>query len=134
MTTQPINHLFVYGTLMRGGRSPYAQLLQARARFIGEASIAGRLYHLGRFPGAVPDQECRTRVAGEIFLIKDDALMDALDRYEGCRPEDAEPRLFRRDAVEVRTARGSALNAWVYTYTGGTAGRPIVPSGRFLTV
>jgi gamma-glutamylcyclotransferase (GGCT)/AIG2-like uncharacterized protein YtfP len=134
MKYRPISHLFVYGTLMRGGRSPYAQLLQARARFVGEASIAGRLYHLGRFPGAVPDHDCRTRITGEIFRIRDESLLNALDGYEGCRPEDPEPRLFRCDAVEVRTAHGSTLNAWIYTYTGGTAGRPIVASGRFLPV
>ncbi len=125
-------HLFVYGTLMRGSRSPYAKLLQARARFVGEATAPGRLYHLGRFPGAIFDASCTAGVHGEVFRLNGASVLDALDAYEGCRPEDPEPRLFRRGTIEVQLVRGGAISVWAYPYAGAIAGRPVIASGRFL--
>jgi gamma-glutamylcyclotransferase (GGCT)/AIG2-like uncharacterized protein YtfP len=124
-------YLFVYGTLMRASRSPYAKLLRARAQFLSEASAPGCLYHLGRFPGAVFHAGCRTRVHGEVFQLRTRSLLDALDAYEGCSPEDPEPQLFRRDIIDVRLARGGALTAWAYPFAGAIAGRPCIASGRF---
>jgi gamma-glutamylcyclotransferase (GGCT)/AIG2-like uncharacterized protein YtfP len=131
MTRGEPRHLFVYGTLMRGSRSPYAKLLQARATFAGEAAAPGRLYHLGRFPGAVFDSGSAALVYGEVFRLNGAAVLDALDAYEGCRPEDAGPHLFRRDAIEVRLARGGTVCAWGYVFVGTASGRPIILSGRF---
>ncbi len=85
-------HLFVYGTLMRASRSPYAQLLRARAQFVGEGWTPGRLYHLGRYPGAVFGDDCTNRVHGELFLLRSDTLLVALDAYEGCGGERHEAR------------------------------------------
>lgn len=127
-------HLFVYGTLMRGSRSPYAKLLQARAIFAGEAFAPGRLYRFGRFPGAVFDTGCATAVHGEVFRLNGASVLSALDAYEGCRPQDPEPRLFRREIVEVRLLRAGAVSAWAYAYAGAISGRPVIASGRFLTL
>ncbi len=124
-------HLFVYGTLMRASRSPYARLLQARARFAGKAWALGRLYHLGRFPGAVFDEDCPGKIHGELFLLTGPALLAALDAYEGCGGVGTKPDLFYRDIIEVRIARGGSLAAWVYPYAGRVAGRPLIASGRF---
>jgi gamma-glutamylcyclotransferase (GGCT)/AIG2-like uncharacterized protein YtfP len=124
-------YLFVYGTLMRASRSPYAKLLKTRAQFFSEASVPGRLYHLGRFPGAVFDPACRSRVYGEVFLLRAPSLLDALDAYEGCRPDDPEPQLFQRAIVEVRLSRGGTLAAWAYPFAGATSGRPRIAPGRF---
>jgi gamma-glutamylcyclotransferase (GGCT)/AIG2-like uncharacterized protein YtfP len=123
--------LFVYGTLMRGSRSPYARLLETRAQFLSKASAPGRLYHLGRFPGAVFDASCPARVHGEVFRLRSAQLLDALDGYEGCRPDDPEPHLFRRAVIGVQLARGGALEAWTYPFAGTVAGRPRIASGRF---
>jgi gamma-glutamylcyclotransferase (GGCT)/AIG2-like uncharacterized protein YtfP len=123
--------LFVYGTLMRASRSPYAKLLKARAQFLSEASAPGRLYHLGRFPGAIFDPTCQGLVHGEVFRLRVPSLLDALDAYEGCRPDDPEPQLFRRTIIEVQLARGGTLAAWTYPFAGATAGRPRIASGRF---
>jgi gamma-glutamylcyclotransferase (GGCT)/AIG2-like uncharacterized protein YtfP len=124
-------HLFVYGTLMRASRSPYARLLQARARFVGEAWTRGRLYNLGRFPGAVFDAACAGKIHGEIFLVRNPSLLAALDAYEGCGGVGTKPDLFYRDVVEAQLALGGALPCWVYPYAGGVAGRPCIASGRF---
>ncbi len=132
MTPGEPRHLFVYGTLMRGSRSPYAKLLQARATFAGTAAAPGRLYNLGRFPGAIFDSGSAALVHGEAYRLNGAAVPAALDAYEGCRAEDPEPRLFRRDTIEVHLARGGTILVWAYTYTGPAAGRRIVLSGRWL--
>ena len=126
-----LRHLFVYGTLMRASRSPYAQLLRARAQFVGEGSTPGRLYHLGRYPGAVFGDSCTNRVCGELFRLRSDTLLVALDAYEGCGGHGTKPDLFYRDVVEVRLARGGTIRAWVYPFAGTVRGRPLIASGRF---
>ena len=123
-------HLFVYGTLMRASRSPYARLLGARAQFVCEASARGRLYHLGRFPGAVFGDDT-SRVHGEVFLLRSAALLATLDAYEGCGSQGSKSDLFYRDEVEVQPARGAKLTAWVYPFAGAVSGRPLITSGRF---
>ncbi len=124
-------HLFVYGTLMRASRSPYAKLLRSRADFVGEGWTQGRLYNLGRFPGAVFDGGCISKVFGEVFLVRSGALLAALDAYEGCGGLGTKPDLFYRDVIEVRLVRGGSLPAWVYPFAGKVRGRPLVASGRF---
>ncbi len=113
-------HLFVYGTLTRGSRSPFAALLAARARFIGDAWLPGRLYRLGHFPGAVPDPAAKSRVWGNAFLIRHSALLAALDRYEGCGASECFGSLFQREAVRVTLANGKEVDAWIYRFTGRT--------------
>jgi gamma-glutamylcyclotransferase (GGCT)/AIG2-like uncharacterized protein YtfP len=124
-------HLFVYGTLMRASRSPYARLLQARACFVGEAWARGRIYHLGRFPGAVFGDGLG-KVYGELFLLRSAALLAALDAYEGCGGQGTKPDLFYRDIVEVQAPRGMKTAAWTYPFAGAVAGRMLIFSGRYL--
>jgi gamma-glutamylcyclotransferase (GGCT)/AIG2-like uncharacterized protein YtfP len=132
MTLEEPRHLFVYGTLMRGSRSPYARLLQARARFAGEASTPGRLYHLGRFPGAIFDTGCAARVHGEVFRLNGAAVLVALDAYEGCGGQGTKPGLFYRCIIQIQLAGGGKLAAWAYPFAGNVSGRPAIASGRFL--
>lgn len=131
MTPPKPAHLFVYGTLMRASRNPYAKLLRTRAKFEGEAFAPGRLYHLGRFPGAVFDLDAPTKVFGEVFRLSGSALLDVLDAYEGCRLTDPKPRLFRRDLVEVEFNNGRTFIAWTYPFTGATSNRLVIASGHF---
>ena len=71
--------LFVYGTLMRGGR--YHEVL-ANARFCGEACTPPcfALVDLGEYPALVPHGE--KRVSGELFQV-DDQTLAAIDEFEG---------------------------------------------------
>ncbi len=131
MTTDQPRHLFVYGTLMRASRSPYAKLLQTRAQFVGEAYALGRLYHLGRFPGAVFDETFSGKVHGEVFRLNGPTLLDALDAYEGCGTQTTSPALFYRDLIQVRLTKGGTLCAWSYPFAGNLSGRPLIASGRF---
>ena len=131
MTQPEPRHLFVYGTLMRASSSPYARLLEARAQFVGEGWTPGRLYHLGRYPGAVFGDDCASKVYGELFLLRSNTLLEALDTYESCGGQGTKADLFYRDVVEVRLARGETLSAWVYPSAGAVRGRPLIASGRF---
>ena len=133
MSTDPDpRHLFVYGTLMRKSRSPYAQLLRTRAQFVSEGWTPGRLYNLGRFPGALFADDCASKVYGELFLLRGAALLAALDAYEGCGGQGTKPDLFYRSVIEVRLARGGRMRAWAYPFAGATSGRPLIASGRFV--
>jgi gamma-glutamylcyclotransferase (GGCT)/AIG2-like uncharacterized protein YtfP len=125
-------YLFVYGTLMRASRSPYARLLRARAQFVGEGWTPGRLYHLGRYPGAVFGDDCAGRVYGELFLLRGGTLLAVLDAYERCSGQGEKPDLFYRDVAKVQSARPGGLRAWVYPFAGMVRGRPLIASGRFL--
>lgn len=127
----PPRHLFVYGSLMRASRSPYAQLLKARAQFVSEGWTPGRLYHLGRYPGAVFAGDCTRKVHGELFLLRNEAVLRALDAYEGCDEHGSKSGQFYRDVVDVQLARGGRLRAWAYPFAGETGGRPLIASGRF---
>jgi gamma-glutamylcyclotransferase (GGCT)/AIG2-like uncharacterized protein YtfP len=119
-------HLFVYGTLMRGSRSPMSSLLNARAIFLGEASIAGRLYNLGSFPGAVPDGMSKSRIWGHVYFIRNAAVVAALDRYEGCGPNNQDLQLFRREQTRILLRGGKEVDGWVYAFIGAAGGRPLI--------
>jgi gamma-glutamylcyclotransferase (GGCT)/AIG2-like uncharacterized protein YtfP len=121
-------HLFVYGTLTRGSSSPFAALLEARARYIGNAWLRGRFYRLGHFPGAVPDPASKTRIWGNVYFLRDPMLIAAIDQYEGCGAYERAVPLFRRETVRVVLSGGKELDAWIYKFTGGTEGRPVVHS------
>lgn len=76
--------LFVYGTLRRLTDRPMHRVLVDQARFIGVGRFRGKLYNLGRFPGAIPSALKSDRVVGAIYRIKDPRkTFQLLDEYEG---------------------------------------------------
>ena len=116
--------LFAYGTLRRG--APMHGLLEGRTTWIGAASVEGRLVDLGAFPGLVPPRSPSDRVHGDLFEIVDgerEALLDALDRYEGAS--------FERVQQSVHGPDGPAT-AWLYVYRGDLDGAKVLTSGDYL--
>lgn len=126
-------NLFVYGTLLSNPDHPVSRLLRRHARRLGTASISGRLYDFGAFPGAVPSGRRAERIYGEVYALRNPAqrIWHALDRYEGCAPEDPEPHLFRRQLVEARLDMAHTVKAWVYFYNRPTGALRPVPGGRY---
>ena len=81
-----LRHVFVYGTLRRGGINDITRLRPA-PRFVGAARVAGVLYHLGAYPGMTLGGS--EWVQGEVYAI-DPALEPLLDEIEdlGSHPTD----------------------------------------------
>jgi len=101
-------------------------LIAGRVRVLGPASVPGRLVELGDFPGLVAPASPDERVRGDLCELPHaggEALLDALDRYEGPR--------FVRERGTVDGPDGASL-AWLYRWLGGVRGRGIVPGGDFL--
>lgn len=127
-------YLFVYGTLRQGSGRPMAGYLARHARRVGRATMKGRLYDLGGYPGAVPSDSLDDGVVGEVYLLDSpEAVLRALDEYEGCGPEDPPPTEYRRQRVTVRMEDGRRLQAWAYIYNRPTDGLRPIPSGDFLS-
>lgn len=96
-------YLFVYGTLRRG-QPLHHELVTARAEFVGEARMRGRLYDLGRYPGALAEGE--QVIAGELYRLSEPpAAFRRLDAVEGSE--------YRRSVVCVDLA-GRGRRAWAY--------------------
>jgi gamma-glutamylcyclotransferase (GGCT)/AIG2-like uncharacterized protein YtfP len=120
--------LFVYGTLRSDilTASPEAQaacrLLRRAAVPEGAATVRGRLYSLGPYPAFA--QGGRTRVAGEVWRIRNPAVLAALDRYEG--------PAYARKPTRVRLRDGRSVTAFVYVCLRGLQGVPRIASGDYL--
>ena len=122
----PTRHVFVYGTLRRGGRNDIARFLPAPA-YVADASIAGTLYDFGSYPGAVLGGA--GSVVGEIHAITS-ALEAQLDQLEEVSADDSGEYIKR----EVKVQAGAReLVCLVYEiHPNRIAGRPVIASGDWL--
>jgi gamma-glutamylcyclotransferase (GGCT)/AIG2-like uncharacterized protein YtfP len=122
-------HVFVYGTLRRGGCN-HARM--AGAEWLGPASVRGRLYELGWYPGLVIDAQAGA-VHGDVFKLASWEQLAALDHYEGCSPEHPEPHEYRRERTEVLigTTRISAW-LWVWRQAQAAAAPQLIATGDWL--
>jgi gamma-glutamylcyclotransferase (GGCT)/AIG2-like uncharacterized protein YtfP len=110
--------LFAYGTLRQGHALREIAEAAAQLRPIGKGVARGRLYDLGAYPGAVfASGEDAGEIEGEVFEVPDEAVLRALDAYEGFEPDDPAASLFVRIPIEVRMAgRGDSVFCWAYQY------------------
>src|SRR4030095_528785 len=101
-----------------------------RMQRVGAASVAGRLYDLGDYPGAVLDPNCDAKIIGEVFeLPDDDAALAALDAYEGIDPRDPGDSLFVRREAEITLEGGAKLQCWIYVYNRQVESDRLITSG-----
>lgn len=120
-----MTHVFVYGTLMRGGAN-HAVLVRLGARYVVSARTArGRtLVDLGPYPALLPHDEARDALApnvhGEIYEL-DESALPALDEFEGC------PTLYTRARIPLTTG-AETVEAWVYVFA-----RPMPRSAQPVT-
>ncbi len=115
---RPCRLLFVYGTLMRGGRGFPGWRGRLQARCLGAAQARGRLYDFGAYPAAVFDPAAGSPISGELYRLGRPQGMPLLDAYEG--------PLFARARVEVQPESGPPVIAWAYALA-----RP-APSARLI--
>lgn len=118
-----IDSLFVYGSLLVGERlHHYVRDLAPLS--IEPASIRGRLFDLGSYPGLMLDGGALVR--GERVRFGDiAAALTILDEVEGFHGRGARDNLYERRVVELE-----AGPAWTYLYAGPDEGVPI-PSGEW---
>lgn len=125
-------HLFVYGTLSPGHAPPEIADTVSRLRPVGSASVRGRLYDLGEYPGAVLSKNSRSLIHGEVFELPGDAqTLSSLDNYEGFEPNKPASSLFIRRAWPVLMDDGTRLRCWIYVYNGAVKDAPPLRSGRY---
>jgi len=119
-------HVFVYGTLRRGGRNDIARYRPAPVH-VADAAIAGTLYDLGAYPGVVLGGA--GRVAGEIYRI--DAAVEAeLDLLEGVAGDDSGEYIRRHVVVQ---AGGRRFDCLVYEiHPSRIEGRAVIEGGDWM--
>ena len=113
--------LFVYGTLKRGWYNHHRLL--TNSRFIGEATIKGKIYSMGGFPALKfldnLKMENPPLVKGEVFEVDVVKDLPQIDRLEG------HPNWY------LRTFAVSSLGeVQVYKYLPDNVG-PLIESGEW---
>nr|WP_155419642.1 gamma-glutamylcyclotransferase family protein [Variovorax paradoxus] len=119
-------HVFVYGTLRRGGRNDIARYRPAPVH-VADATIAATLYDLGAYPGAVLGGQ--GRIVGEIYRIAPQ-VEAALDRLEEVADDDSGEYIRRRVIVEAGAQRFECL---VYEiHPARIEGRAVIDGGDWM--
>ncbi len=125
-------YLFLYGTLLPNKAPTETALLVNRLRRVGPARVAGRLYDLGEYPGAILDPAAKTSIHGELFeLPEDPAILRKFDRYEEFDRENRENSLFIRTRTRVKTEDGRMRESWVYVYNQNPGRAPRIVDGDY---
>jgi gamma-glutamylcyclotransferase (GGCT)/AIG2-like uncharacterized protein YtfP len=109
MPEAPSRHVFVYGTLRRGGRNDINRLRPA-PEYVGMGEVRGVLYHFDWYPGLRLGGEEAVTVVGEVYRITP-ALEAVLDEIEQIGPG-ADSEYFKRD-VDI-TVDGRAIPCLLY--------------------
>jgi gamma-glutamylcyclotransferase (GGCT)/AIG2-like uncharacterized protein YtfP len=134
MTNPGIYHLFVYGSLRSGFRSPVYEYISRFFKFIGDAKVKGRLYDMGSYPAGIATTDDHF-IIGELYQAKNEHefswAIGQLDDYEGVSVEADEVQLYRREVADV-FINGETVKAWIYWFNGDVAGRPEITSGDMM--
>lgn len=109
MPEAPPRHVFVYGTLRRGGRNDINRLAPA-PEYVGMGEVQGVLYHFDWYPGLTLGGEEAVTVVGEVYRIARE-LEDVLDRIEQIVPG-ADSEYFKRE-VDI-TVAGRTVTCLLY--------------------
>ena len=95
-------------------------VLAGGATMLGEATVAGRLVDLGRYPGLI---DGAGRVKGELYRLDDPELLPVLDREGGYN--------FERRRAIVTLENGRRARAWIYRYRGPQNRAVLIPDGDY---
>ncbi len=132
VVSSTLDTLFVYGTLMRTTDGAIHPLLVGRAEFLGAGSIAGKLYRVLEYPGAIMTEDEHSRVFGEVYRLLDaESLLAKLDEYEECTPNFPAPHEYLRTQLPVSMTAGQILIAWVYLYNLATTQLQLISSSDY---
>jgi len=94
-------NMFLYGTLRKGEANDIYDLAVDHGltapRFVGPATVRGRLYDFGKYPGLVSASDGGP-VIGEVYEIEDE-LRAVLDEVERAYPENE--TLFSLEVIDL---------------------------------
>ena len=123
--------VFAYGTLITRARSSVvADILDTCLVGYQEASVRGRLYDLGPYPGLKPAARRRECAYGQILELRSpERSLSALDDYEDYDPRRPTASPYRRRWSRVALAAGGYVHAWVYWYQGPMQRAQRIPHG-----
>ena len=109
MPEAPPRHVFVYGTLRRGGRNDINRLAPA-PEYIGMGEVQGVLYHIDWYPGLTLGGREAVTVVGEVYRIAPalEAVLDGIEEIV----DGAQSEYFKRE-VEV-LVEGRPMPCLVY--------------------
>jgi gamma-glutamylcyclotransferase (GGCT)/AIG2-like uncharacterized protein YtfP len=128
MPQAPLRHVFVYGTLRRGGRNDINRLAPA-PEYVGMGEVRGVLYHIDWYPGLTLGGEEAVTVVGEVYLVAP-GLEAVLDDIEQVVPG-ADSEYFKRE-VEVQV-EGRAVTCLVYEINPTRAvGKQVIGHGDWI--
>lgn len=134
MRAGTVRHLFVYGTLRQGSPHPKAAWLAERAAYEGRATLAGRLLHLGAYPGLLPATDPTQQVQGDLYFLDGQTdLLEDLDRYEGCHADDPEPHEYCRIVCTASDEDGVRVWCWTYLYQLDAGESSVLVNGDWLS-
>jgi gamma-glutamylcyclotransferase (GGCT)/AIG2-like uncharacterized protein YtfP len=123
-------YLFVYGTLLDNDNE-FGAFLKKHSTYVSKGSFNGLLYDLGEYPGAIYKSDIKQQVHGSILLLNNDPeILSVIDEYEGYGLDEAQPNLFVRELLPVKTTSG-VIRCWVYLYNRATSGYRQIPAGRY---
>jgi gamma-glutamylcyclotransferase (GGCT)/AIG2-like uncharacterized protein YtfP len=125
-------YLFLYGTLLSGKLSNEAAAIVRQLRPVAPARVAGRLYDLGEYPGAVVDRSARTSIKGVLFeLPNDDSVLRTLDDYEEFDRVNKKNSLFVRIRAVAKLADGTRVSSWIYVYNRDPGSAHLIAGGDY---
>jgi gamma-glutamylcyclotransferase (GGCT)/AIG2-like uncharacterized protein YtfP len=103
MPEAPARHVFVYGTLRRGGRNDINRLRPA-PEYVAMGEVQGVLYHFDWYPGLTLGGEQAVTVVGEVYRVTPEleAILDGIEQIE----PGADSEYFKRQ-VPVAVQGGS---------------------------
>jgi gamma-glutamylcyclotransferase (GGCT)/AIG2-like uncharacterized protein YtfP len=134
MATPGIYHLFVYGSLRSGFRSPAYEYISRFFNFVSEGKVKGKLFDMGSYPAGIPASD-NTFIVGEVYSIRDESefswAIGQLDDYEGVNVESDEIQLYRRELAEV-LIEDKKVPAWMYWFNGDVSDKPAIASGDLM--
>ena len=99
-----IYHLFVYGSLRSGFKSPVYEYISRFFSFAGKAKVRGKMFDMGSYPAGMPTNDSHF-IVGELYVANNPLefswAIGQLDDYEGVSVEPDEVQLYRREITEV---------------------------------
>jgi gamma-glutamylcyclotransferase (GGCT)/AIG2-like uncharacterized protein YtfP len=126
-------YLFLYGTLKPSQADGEVADVIKRLRLIGSATVPGRLYDFGEYPGAVVSRNSSQSIHGEVFELPLDAhaIIKALDEYEEFDVNNPGQSLFVRQRVSAKLCDGRRVNCWIYVYNREPGNARQIVSGDY---